>query len=272
MKLKLDENGNAVLQEGVPVWVDDNGTELAYDVSKLLSKLSAVNAESAGRRKELDDLNAKFKQFEGIDPEKARSALETVANYDAGKLIDAGKVEEVKRQLGEVYKRDLDATKEALAKAEKDYSEKLNAKDTAIRNLLVKGVFESSQFLKNDTVLPPEIAYSYFGKYFEVKEEDGQFKIVPAEDDTLALTLVEGSTPEDVLKKIVDKCPFKDRILRDTLPGGSGATKPTVTRFTKNPWAKESYNVGEQMKLYHTNPVRAKELMQEAGVPIPAGL
>ena len=132
MKLKLDDNGNAVLQEGIPVWVADDGKEIPYNVPDLVGKLSAVNAESAGRRKELDDLNAKFKLFEGLDPEKAKAALETVANLDAGKLIDAGKVEEVKKQLGDTWKQQLDMMKETLAKTEKDYSEKLSAKDTAI--------------------------------------------------------------------------------------------------------------------------------------------
>ncbi len=115
MKLKLDDNGNAVLQEGIPVWVADDGKEIPYNVPDLVGKLSAVNAESAGRRKELDDLNAKFKLFEGLDPEKAKAALETVANLDAGKLIDAGKVEEVIKQLGDTWKQQLDMMKETLA-------------------------------------------------------------------------------------------------------------------------------------------------------------
>lgn len=228
MKLKLDDNGNAVLQEGIPVWVADDGKEIPYNVPDLVGKLSAVNAESAGRRKELDDLNAKFKLFEGLDPEKAKAALETVANLDAGKLIDAGKVEEVKKQLGDTWKQQLDMMKETLAKTEKDYSEKLSAKDTAIRNLLVKGVFDSSPFLKERTMLPPDMAYAYFGSHFEVKEEDGQFKVVPIMDGKPIPSRInpgEIANPEEAIESIIEKYPFKDRILRDTLPGGSGASK-----------------------------------------------
>ena len=116
MKLKLDDNGNAVLQEGIPVWVADDGKEIPYNVPDLVGKLSAVNAESAGRRKELDDLNAKFKLFEGLDPEKAKAALETVANLEAGKLIDAGKVEEFKAQVDQGWKVKLEDKDKAHVK------------------------------------------------------------------------------------------------------------------------------------------------------------
>ncbi len=43
MKLKLDENGHVVLKDGFPVWVADDGTEIAYNVPDLVNKISAVN-------------------------------------------------------------------------------------------------------------------------------------------------------------------------------------------------------------------------------------
>ena len=98
MKLKLDENGHVVVKDGFPVWVAEDGAEIAYNVPDLVNKISAVNGESAGRRKEIDALTAKLKVFEGIDPEKAKAALETVANLDAGNLIDAGKVDDLKME------------------------------------------------------------------------------------------------------------------------------------------------------------------------------
>ena len=85
MKLKLDENGHVVVKDGFPVWVAEDGAEIAYNVPDLVNKISAVNAESAGRRKDIDALTSQLKAFDGIDPEKVKAALETVANLDAGK-------------------------------------------------------------------------------------------------------------------------------------------------------------------------------------------
>ena len=70
MKLKLDENGHVVVKDGFPVWVAEDGAEIAYNVPDLVNKISAVNAESAGRRKDIDALTSQLKAFDGIDPEK----------------------------------------------------------------------------------------------------------------------------------------------------------------------------------------------------------
>ena len=51
MKLKLDENGHVVMKDGFPALVADDGKEIAYNVPDLLNRLSARNAESAGRLK-----------------------------------------------------------------------------------------------------------------------------------------------------------------------------------------------------------------------------
>lgn len=73
MKLKLDENGHVVVKDGFPVWVAEDGAEIAYNVPDLVNKISAVNAESAGRRKDIDALTSQLKAFDGIDPEKAKA-------------------------------------------------------------------------------------------------------------------------------------------------------------------------------------------------------
>ena len=94
MKLKLDEKGAAVLQDGLPVWVTDDNKDVAYDVPQLVANASKSTGELEALRKEHAALGDKLKVFDGLDPDKARAALETVANLDAGKLLDAGKVEE----------------------------------------------------------------------------------------------------------------------------------------------------------------------------------
>ena len=99
MKLKLDENGHAVLENGLPVWVADDGKEIPYDVPRLVNDLSRANGESAGRRKDIDALNEKLKQLEGIDPAKYQEMQAQLANIDQGKLIDAGRVDELKEAL-----------------------------------------------------------------------------------------------------------------------------------------------------------------------------
>ena len=59
MKLKLDENGHVVVKDGFPVWVAEDGAEIAYNVPDLVNKISAVNAATAARRYDIDDRTAK---------------------------------------------------------------------------------------------------------------------------------------------------------------------------------------------------------------------
>ena len=80
MKLKLDENGHVVVKDGFPVWVAEDGAEIAYNVPDLVNKISAVNAESTGRRKDIDALTCQLKAFDGIDPEKAKAAVDERTN------------------------------------------------------------------------------------------------------------------------------------------------------------------------------------------------
>ena len=103
MKLKLDENGHVVVKDGFPVWVAEDGAEIAYNVPDL---------------------------------------------------------------------------EEALADSKKDSADRLAAKEASIRTLLVKGIFDSSAFLKDKTVLPSDVAYASFGRHFEVKEENGELRVV----------------------------------------------------------------------------------------------
>ena len=225
MKLKLDENGHVVVKDGFPVWVAEDGAEIAYNVPDLVNKISAVNAESTGRRKDIDALTSQLKAFDGIDPEKAKAALETVANLDAGKLIDAGKVDDLKMEIKKSYDGKISDLEKALADSKKDSADRLAAKEASIRTLLVKGIFDSSAFLKDKTVLPSDVAYASFGRHFEVKEENGELRVVATMSGQPIFSRSDPGTfaaPEEALEAIIDKYPMKDRILKAP-DGGSGS-------------------------------------------------
>ena len=206
MKLKLDENGHVVVKDGFPVWVAEDGAEIAYNVPDLVNKISAVNAESAGRRKYIDALTSQLKAFDGIDPEKA-------------------KVDDLKTEIKKSYDGKISDLEKALADSKKDSADRLAAKEASIRTLLVKGIFDSSAFLKDKTVLPSDVAYASFGRHFEVKEENGELRVVATMNGQPIFSRSDPGTfaaPEEALEAIIDKYPMKDRILKAP-DGGSGS-------------------------------------------------
>lgn len=98
MKLKLDEQGHVVVQDDKPVYTHDDGKDVAFDTPSAVSKITALNAEAKGHREAKETAEARAKAFEGIeDPERARAVLTTVANLDAGQLVQAGKLDEIKQ-------------------------------------------------------------------------------------------------------------------------------------------------------------------------------
>lgn len=93
MKLKLDENGHAVLQDGKPVYVYDDGKEAAIDVADTVSRFTHLQAESKKAFAARDEAKKALAAFEGIEASAARDALDKLAKLDQKKLIDAGQVD-----------------------------------------------------------------------------------------------------------------------------------------------------------------------------------
>ena len=104
MKLKLDENNNVVVKDGMPVYVHADGKEIPFDANKATVKIAELNGEAKQHREAKEAVEAKLKAFEGIaDPKAAIKALETVKNLDDKKLIDAGEVEKVKAEMRKTF-------------------------------------------------------------------------------------------------------------------------------------------------------------------------
>ena len=162
MKLKQDENGNAVLSDGKPVYVKDDGTETAFDVVGTVNTISRLNNEAKSNRERAEAAESGLKAFEGIeDPASAIKALETVKNLDDSKLVDAGKLEEVKAA--------------AIKAADEKYApvvEENGMLKGQLRSEIIGGNFARSKFIADNLVIPSDMVEAQFGKNFTI--EDGK--------------------------------------------------------------------------------------------------
>lgn len=104
--------------------------------------------------------------------------METVANLDTGKLIDAGKVDDLKTEIKKSYDGKISDLEKTLAGSKKNSADRLAAQKTSIHTLLIKGIFDSSAFLKDKTVLPSDMAYASFGRHVGVKKDNGEMRVV----------------------------------------------------------------------------------------------
>ena len=236
VKLVLKKNDEGVVElsdDGFPIWVDGDGKEFAYDVSKLVNDKALANFESSGRRHKITELEQEIeelkKTYEDLDPEAARKALDTVKNLKDKDLVDAEGVEKLKAKMREAYES---KEKDAQKKYETIINDRdgvIVNKEAQIRQLLIKNAFASSDFLQSKTTLDPEIAHAYFGNYFIIREIDGHPTAVGRynnEDITSRKNPGELATPEEAIEFLVEKYPNKERFLKGTGQSGSGVFNP----------------------------------------------
>jgi hypothetical protein len=219
MKLKVDETGNVALFEGKPVYIHEDGREIPFDAPQAMKKISELNGENKSRREQAEKAEALLKSFEGIEPDKAKTALETLKKIDAKTLIDAGEVDRVKLEATKAYEDQLKALKT-------QYDPIITERDTLRSKLVSERIghaFSGSRFINDKLVIPAPMAQAAFGGNFRLENDvivgynaDGS-KIYSSERPG------ELAGFEEALTTLVNKYPYKDQIIKSSGRRGSGA-------------------------------------------------
>jgi hypothetical protein len=227
MKLKLitlDGKTYAEVQDEKPVYIHDDGKEVAFDAPTTVATITRLNAEAKGHREAKEAAETKLKAFDGIDDgEAAKKALETVKNLKDGDLVTAGKVEEIKAAAKK-------AAEEQVALAAKASTEQLKLLETERDKLQgdlysekIGGAFSRSKFIADKVAIPADLLQSQFGTRFKV--EDGKTVAYDAAGNKIYSRTKPGEIADfdEALETIVDSYAHKDAILKGTGNSGSGA-------------------------------------------------
>ncbi len=228
MKLKLTPEGHAVVQDGKPVYIGDDGKEIAFDAPATRDTITRLNAEAKGHRERAEAAEGKLKPFEAItDPAKAIKALEIVANLDQKRLVDAG---EKDNAIAEAIKAVEERYAPVAAKAEKLEAELYAEK--------IGGSFARSKVIADKFSIPADLVQARFGSAFKI--EDGKIVAYDQAGNKIFSRARPGEQAnfEEALETLVDQYPYKDQILKGSGGTGGGASgssqgaggKKTVTR------------------------------------------
>lgn len=229
MKLKLTPEGHAVVIDGKPIYVHDDGKEIPFDAPSTVQRISALNLEAKTHREAKERAEAALKPFEGLDPEAARKAVDTVKNIDDKKLVDAGKIDEVRAAAVKAYEERLTAAERAHAHQLQELNTKLNNATVQLHNELIGGNFSRSEFIaKNFAAEGPaaaEIAQALFGRQFKV--EDGKIAAYDAAGNRIHSRLRPGDVNvgfDEAMEILIDAYPHKNSILKGSGASGGGAS------------------------------------------------
>lgn len=227
MKLKtveIDGKQYAEVQDGKPLFVEDDGKEVAFDAVGTRSTITRLNSEAKQHRERAEAAEKTMKAFEGIeDAAAARKALETVANLDAKRLVDAGEIEKVKSEISKAFQSQLDeANGKAQTLEQQLYGEKIG------------GSFARSKVIAEKLAVPADMVQAAFGSRFKI--EEGKVVAYDANGNKIFSRARPGELADfdEALETLVDSYPHKDHILKSSGANGGGAPngggKPTVPK------------------------------------------
>jgi hypothetical protein len=230
MKLKLDADGHAVLENGHPVYVHDDGKEIAFDAARTTETIKRLNGEAQTHReakeKALNDigtLQQQLKVFEGIDPEASKKALQQLKDIGDGKLIEAGKLDEVRSAAKTEYETRLKQLQDEFGAKEGKLMADREALQNHLNTEIIGGSFARSQFIAEKIAVPTDMIQATFGKNFKVV--DGKLVAVDASGNQIYSRARPGelATFDEALGTLVESYAHKDHILKSSGSSGSGA-------------------------------------------------
>lgn len=214
MKLKLDAQGNVVLQDGKPVYVKDDGTEVAFDAVGTVATIARINAEAKSHRERAEAAETALKGFEGItDPAAAIKALATVKNLNDKQLVDAGEVERVKAEA-------IKAVEEKYAPTVKRVGEL----EQQLHGEVIGGAFARSKMIADKFAIPADMVQARFGQHF--KMESGKMVATDANGNKIFSPARPGELADfdEALGVLVEQYPYKANILKGAQASGGGAS------------------------------------------------
>lgn len=211
--VEVDGKQYAEVQDGKPVWVETDGKETAFDIEGTRTTIGRLNGEAKSHRERADAAEKAAKAFEGItDPSAAIKALETVANLDSKKLIDAGEVEKVKAEISKAFQSQLDEAKGKVQTYEQQlYAEKIG------------GSFARSSLIAEKLAVPVDMVQATFGAAFKI--EDGKVVAFDANGQKIFSRARPGEVADfdEALETLIEAYPHKEHILKGSGANGGGA-------------------------------------------------
>lgn len=232
MKLKLDANGNVVLQDGKPVYIKDDASEVAFDAASTVATITRLNAEAKSHRERAEAAEKGLKNFEGItDPAEALKALTVVKGLDAKKLIDAGESEKV--------------VAAAIKAVEDKYAPVITERDQLKAGLFAEkigGGFARSKFIADKLIIPADIAQARFGQHFTV--ENGKIIAKDANGNQIYSAARPGEVADfdEAISALVDQYPHKASILKGSGASGSGAGQGAAGAGGKKTYTRAQFD------------------------------
>lgn len=143
----------------------ESEAKLLRDVMKWKDKARTTEEQLGGLKGEL----SKFQEALGdLDVDEVKQLIEAKKTAEKEELEKKGEYERLTERMNKEHQKQLDAATEEL----NTVKSQLEAANAQIEELTLGNSFANSRFVREESTLPPSIARTTFGAYFE--REDGK--------------------------------------------------------------------------------------------------
>ncbi len=189
--------------------------QVAAQIAEATAGLKQNQAELL---REAKAAKARLKDYEGIDPETARTALQERQEAERRKEEEKGNWKALETQLIEKY--------EGIVKTERTEREKVR---TAMEQYLIDSAAVSELAKHSDS---PKVLLPHVKAVMQVREEEGRYqaRVINPETGNVRIGKGEGSTPMTLAELIEEMKQDKEfaPLFRGTGSSGGGASKSTA--------------------------------------------
>lgn len=227
---KMDAEGKIEVKDGNPVWIDGDGSEKTLGADTIVR----LNGDAKQLRIAKEAAERKLEAYKDIkDPAAALAAVQKLSEIDQSKLIDSGKLDEVKASITSQFQAQI---------AEKDKA--FNELSSKFDNSQINNLFASSEFIRDRIAVPRDMFEATFKQ--NVKLKDGQFEFYGRDGNRLMskTKIGEYADASEALELLVDSHPQKDIILKADVGGGgsggggNGGARGAGRTIKRSEWAQ----------------------------------
>ena len=207
----------------------------------LTSQLAEVKSSLAEAEKAKSEIASKY---DGIDPEKAKEAMEAMAKAEKGALERKGEYDKALKMQEESF-TDLIAKKDKVIDA---LEQKMSTLESKMKTVSVERSFSNSSFINEDVALSPNRMMQLWGDHFEVTE-DGSMRAYnePVSSRTKILLLNDHGKPasfDEALEKIISSQPDSSLFLKSKLKPGAKSSSEQASIKTQEKGDQDSVSPG----------------------------
>jgi hypothetical protein len=212
-KFKIVDGKIVLDDKGLPIVIKPDGSEISYDINATTTTIANLQAESKTHREAKEAAERSLQAFAGIDPAAAKKAINDLKDVDLSKMVNAGKLDEVRTEVTKAFETKMAEKDAAFGKLQNNFHKTVK-----------ENIFTKSKFIADKLIVPPDMIMAVFGDKVEINDETGAAVFKGNNGQPLHSPDRPGelASADEAIAEWVKGYPNRDTIMKGANQSGSG--------------------------------------------------